>query len=772
MKKIPTIALSIAALFCAATVANAADIYLDLNGTSPGFGVDSTASPIDLNFSNTLWNTDSTGGAGGSLVVAGTNDVLNFGLEGAGGILFNWSNYGDLVAGGINVYRPDTNDTASVNRFQKKGGGFLTFEWGTNATWATDIGTPLHWDLGTVGDFEKLGSKWLTFADGGVKVNGTCTITEGFIVIRQTGTVNANSSFKLNGGELRFKDTIDDGGATTATIGVLSGSGGITRDGSGSALGDLTVLTMGIDMGNDSATDTISFGWGSTVALASGSSNVFDIAKTAGPSYLADTVKVDWEKPFTLGGHLTVNLVSGSDALAEGDTFQILEKNAAASFVGNFASFDLPPLSGGLIWSTTSLTSDGTISVVSPSAGPPADPTGLVVVTSGVYSVSLDWDDNTDLDLAGYKIYRSETSGAGFSNIATVAASEFVDASADPNDTTYYYTVSAYDVDANESGQTGEVDAHLAFALSNGDFETPALASGGTAIGTSGHWMEVDYTTNGLKQAIQFAAWASEDSAQGAWLKGWNQTVTNAFYQDKNAVPGKEYTLDAGFDLQSNFRANGGQVEMSLVWLDGGGTEISRNTLDVDNAIPAPGWNHTSISATAPMDAAMVRSLFYWTTTTNAGTGSGSQSALIDNASLVVVGEGDLYAAWANSFGLSGSPDADPGTDYDGDLLTNLEEYGLGGDPTNSADKGHVPTFATLEDGGTNAFDYVYARRTGDSSLSYHLETTPDLIYTGWADSGYAVVGIGPNVDGFDTVTNRTSTTEAAKFIKLVIEQN
>ena len=160
------------------------------------------------------------------------------------------------------------------------------------------------------------------------------------------------------------------------------------------------------------------------------------------------------------------------------------------------------------------------------------------------------------------------------------------------------------------------------------------------------------------------------------------------------------------------------------------------------------------------------------TTTTNAGTGSGSQSALIDNASLVVVGEGDLYAAWANSFGLSGSPDADPGTDYDGDLLTNLEEYGLGGDPTNSADKGHVPTFATLEDGGTNAFDYVYARRTGDSSLSYHLETTPDLIYTGWADSGYAVVGIGPNVDGFDTVTNRTSTTEAAKFIKLVIEQN
>ena len=87
-------------------------------------------------------------------------------------------------------------------------------------------------------------------------------------MVRQTGTISANSSFKLNGGELRFKDTIDDGGATKANIGVLSGSGGITRDGGGSALGNLTVLTAGIEMGNDAATDTISFGWGSTVTFS------------------------------------------------------------------------------------------------------------------------------------------------------------------------------------------------------------------------------------------------------------------------------------------------------------------------------------------------------------------------------------------------------------------------------------------------------------------------------------------------------------------------
>ncbi len=767
MKKILTIALPIAALFCAATVANAADLYLDMNGTTAGFAVDGTVDPIDVNFTNLTWNTDSTGGAGGAITNVNDGDILHFGLEGTEGILFNWSYYTNATVGGIHTYQT-AGSTASINRFQKAGGGFQTINWAPGATFNTEQACSLWWDLGTFGDFEKTGNQWLILTDNTTRVNGICTISTNNVIVRSLAAVSSFSSFNLNGGSLLFDDNIDDGGAVTANVGILSGSGAVNRDGTENNIGDLTVQTAGIDMGNDAATDTISFGWGSTVAFSGTSSNVFDIAKTAGPSFLADTAKVDWEKPFTLGGHLTVNLASGSDALTEGDTFQILDKNAAASFVGNFASFDLPALSGGLIWSTTTLTLDGTISVVSPAAGPPADPTGLTVVTSGVYTISLDWDDNTDLDLAGYKVYRSETSGAGFSNIATVAASDFVDTTANPNDLTYYYTVAAYDVDANESGQSDEADAYLAFALSNGDFETP---DGHGRIDASGHWVQV-----GDQQGIQEADWAAEDAGgQGAWLKGWNVSTTNSFYQDKDAIPSKEYTLDAGFKIGAGFRTNGGQLDMSLVWLDGSNVEISRNTLDVDAAITTDGtFIHTNITATAPLNATLVRSEFYWTTTTNANVNdTGDKSSMVDNASLVLVGDGDLYAAWVNSFGLSGSPDADSDYDYDGDLLTNLEEYGLGGNPTNSADKGHVPTYATVEDGGTNAFDYVYARRTGDGTLSYHLELTPTLVIPeSWIDGGYSVIGIGPDVDGFDTVTNRTSTTEAAKFIRLIIEQN
>lgn len=767
-KKITTVALS--ALLCMATVANASDLYLDLNGTTAGFGVNSAASPITVDFTNAVWNTDPSGGAGGSFVVAGTNDVLNFGLEGADGILFNWQNYGDLVVGGINQYRPDTNDTATVNRFQKPGGGFLTFQWGTNATWTVDeMGGSMWWDLGSVGDFEKLGSKWITLGDGGPKINGTCTISEGYIVVNKTGTVDANSNFKLIPNGLRFKDNIDDVGATTANVGILSGSGSITRDGSGSALGNLTVQAAGVDMGDDAADDEISFGWGSTITFSGTSTNTFDIAKTDGTNYLADVVRVDWNRPVTLGGDLAVKLASGSEALAEGDTFQILNKNVSASFVGSFSSFDLPPLSGGLIWSTTALTSNGTITVVSPAAGPPAAPTGLAVVTTGVYSVSLDWNDNTDLDLSGYKVYRSETPGTNdLVEIASLGlVSEYVDTSADPNDSTYYYSVTALDTDTNESDLSNQTNAFLGFALGNGDFETPALASGGTTIDASGHWTQV-----GSQQGIQKADWAAEEvGGQGAWLKGWNVTVTNSFYQDKEAVPGSEYTLDAGVKIGAGFRANGGQIEMSLVWLNGSSAEISRNTLDVDAAIATDGsFVHTNIAATAPGNAAFVRSLFYWTTTTNANVdGTGDKSSMVDNVSLVKGGQGDLFAAWTLSFGLSGSPDADPDYDYEGDGMDNLLEYALGGNPTNDDAAVVLPEFSTAPAG--DWFYYVHNQRTDDSSLTFTVKRNDSLVFGSWTNSGVEFVGESGVVDSFKSVTNRTDI-DSAEFLRLEVEQN
>jgi hypothetical protein len=88
---------------------------------------------------------------------------------------------------------------------------------------------------------------------------------------------------------------------------------------------------------------------------------------------------------------------------------------------------------------------------------PPATPTGLVAV-AGDNSVSLDWDDNSESDLASYGVYRSEIAGGPYTHLQDVAASDYVDNTAS-NGTTYYYVVTAIDTSSNESGISSEVSA-------------------------------------------------------------------------------------------------------------------------------------------------------------------------------------------------------------------------------------------------------------------------------------------------------------------------
>lgn len=71
--------------------------------------------------------------------------------------------------------------------------------------------------------------------------------------------------------------------------------------------------------------------------------------------------------------------------------------------------------------------------------------------------VVLDWNDNTEPDLAYYNVYRSTTSGSGFSLLATnVLTSTYTDTTVDLT-TVYYYRVTAVDTNGNESGNSSEV---------------------------------------------------------------------------------------------------------------------------------------------------------------------------------------------------------------------------------------------------------------------------------------------------------------------------
>ena len=90
---------------------------------------------------------------------------------------------------------------------------------------------------------------------------------------------------------------------------------------------------------------------------------------------------------------------------------------------------------------------------------PPANPTGLAA-TAGDSQVSLDWNNNTEGDLDGYNVYRSLTSGSGYSKIngSLVIPSEYIDNTVN-NGTTYYYKATAVDELENESGYSNEDSA-------------------------------------------------------------------------------------------------------------------------------------------------------------------------------------------------------------------------------------------------------------------------------------------------------------------------
>ena len=115
---------------------------------------------------------------------------------------------------------------------------------------------------------------------------------------------------------------------------------------------------------------------------------------------------------------------------------------------------------------------------------PPAVPTGLTASESSSL-VMLDWNDNTEPDLAGYRVYRSVNNGGPYGEISSgvVALSAYNDSSV-LNGTTYYYVVTAEDLSGNESNNSAQV------------FETP-MGVGGRG-GTGDPWInELHYDNAG-----------------------------------------------------------------------------------------------------------------------------------------------------------------------------------------------------------------------------------------------------------------------------------
>ena len=167
-------------------------------------------------------------------------------------------------------------------------------------------------------------------------------------------------------------------------------------------------------------------------------------------------VRLDWDPPIQNPSFAEVYIVRRGDGafppVAVTETHwedMTVEAGKTYGYIVTAARSRVPPVSGR---------SSPAIVVTAIDMQRPAAPTGLqppVVSDSGAI---LRWDRNTEEDLAGYKVYRSDNPDTGWVklNDALLMITSFADASYRPGS---YYSVSAVDDSGNESEKSSLVRA-------------------------------------------------------------------------------------------------------------------------------------------------------------------------------------------------------------------------------------------------------------------------------------------------------------------------
>ena len=201
-----------------------------------------------------------------------------------------------------------------------------------------------------------------------------------------------------------------------------------------------------------------------------------------------------------------------------------------------------------------------------PDTDPPAAPTGLRTATGDNF-IELYWRDDRDPDVAGYNVYVSSSYGGRYEYVATVHKAYYLDDEA-RNGVLYYYAVSAYDYDGNESELSNDVaydiprpegydvllyNAGVASTQAGYDFSRSAVvpiddqyADMYFVTGTSGPVMRVDDDTD-----IQdLGATSSILDISQAPLNGWS-TV-----HEVPLVAGHTYVVWTWDDHYAKFRVS------------------------------------------------------------------------------------------------------------------------------------------------------------------------------------------------------------------------
>jgi len=282
------------------------------------------------------------------------------------------------------------------------------------------------------------------------------------------------------------------------------------------------------------------------------------------------------------------------------------------------------------------------------------------------------------------------------------------------------------------------------------DFTSPKSWSAGGTVPTSFHSAgPSDTASNDYYARLQ----ANQDSGEVWMLSPYTPVYGGILY------------------FNSYIRSNLDNVRMGIIEYDHNGTELRRTEGASFN--PAWAWNNYlqrtgsfSVDLLPPTEFVHIAIL----------------GSIVENPSYLDVdtvslyekysAPAKIYMQWADDYEMVGNGTAAMYTDPDGDGLNNLAEYGIGGNPTNRAERGHVPVGSIVKDSGSwlEYIHYEHADKT-ERGLSYSAQHSANLLSNVWASTEAVLVGAGALDAEFNAVTNRIATeSKESQFIRLRVE--